>query len=220
MKKFTLIELLVVVAIIGILVSLLMPSLSKSREVARRAVCLSNLKQMYALSIMYEETNDGYLAIGYSHNYQNNYYYYRYGNYTNQGLLGVYADHVPGYLYCPSQEKEGHRYDTSANSWTGDRVRTSYSSAPLVEFDNNGIMVSAYQSSQLEPEYNLLSDVNSSFNRKTHWQEGFNVVKAAGGGKWVHSDATIDTHLNNLSTTFSPANNGTFETLWEYMSEK
>ena len=50
MKKFTLIEILVAVAIIGILVSLLAPSLGSARDKGRTAVCKSNLKQMgYAL---------------------------------------------------------------------------------------------------------------------------------------------------------------------------
>ena len=220
MKKFTLIELLIVVAIIGILVSLLLPSLNKSREIAKRAVCLSNLKQMSAMSTMYNSSNNGFMAVGYSINYQNNYYYLRYGNYTNQGLLGKYADHNPSYLYCPSQEKANHRYNTDGNRWDADRVRTSYSSGPLVEFNNNGLMINPYSSLKLESEYNILSDVNSAYNRKTHWLEGFNVVKAGGGGKFVRSDATIDAHLNNLSTSFSPANNGTFETMWQYMSDK
>lgn len=63
MKKdfFTLIELLIVVAIIGLLLTLLLPSLAKARETARKAVCASNQAQLGRAINSYVINNDQYM---------------------------------------------------------------------------------------------------------------------------------------------------------------
>ncbi len=53
-RAFTLVELLVVIAIIGILTAIVIASQGKVRRVAKRAECMSNLRQFTMADIMYK----------------------------------------------------------------------------------------------------------------------------------------------------------------------
>ena len=58
-KGFTLIELLIVIAIIGVLMALLMPTLRRARAQAHLVTCQNNLRQIGAALLLYEDDNDG-----------------------------------------------------------------------------------------------------------------------------------------------------------------
>ena len=63
-KGFTLVELLVVIAIIAILMAILMPALKLAREQGKRAVCLSNLKQLTLAWLVYSHDNEDCMVNG------------------------------------------------------------------------------------------------------------------------------------------------------------
>lgn len=99
MCVFTLMELLVVVAIIGILVSLLLPSLGRAREVAKTAVCKSNMKQIGTAVYLYSGTNNETIVPGglkfsmmpAEYNYPGGAHADKVGYYSDPPLLGQYA---------------------------------------------------------------------------------------------------------------------------------
>lgn len=62
-RGFTLIELLVVIAIIAILAAILFPVFARARENARRASCMSNMKQLGLSFMQYTQDYDEQLPI-------------------------------------------------------------------------------------------------------------------------------------------------------------
>jgi prepilin-type N-terminal cleavage/methylation domain-containing protein len=58
-KGFTLVELLVVIAIIALLLSILMPALSRARDQAKAVVCQTNLHQWGQIFYLYTNDNKG-----------------------------------------------------------------------------------------------------------------------------------------------------------------
>ena len=120
-RGFTLVELLVVIAIIGILASLLLPALARSRTQAQQVYCLNNNRQLNRAMMMYALENDDYLpynlgveeikrnnAQGLKHNWVNSLLNWELDESNTNALLnteaslGIYLNrHAPVYR-CPS----------------------------------------------------------------------------------------------------------------------
>ena len=99
---FTLIELLVVIAIIALLLSIIMPALSKVKKQAMRVVCMSNLSQWGLVFTLYTEDHDGHFFAGfYDYTDPNNT-----AHASNNSDLWPYAlesyYQLPQLMVCPS----------------------------------------------------------------------------------------------------------------------
>ena len=73
-KAFTLIELLVVIAIIALLMSILMPALSRVKQQARTVSCRANLRQWNLFFSMFTQDNNGYFQAGVGDGHSNHWF--------------------------------------------------------------------------------------------------------------------------------------------------
>jgi prepilin-type N-terminal cleavage/methylation domain-containing protein len=164
-RAFTLVELLVVIGIISILISILLPSLNKAREAAKRTACASNLHQLHNMLAIYAtQYKRGQIPIGYSGGtgtvaQGNNYFlarrstdpdpdlapngdpvktrYVALGLLFKAGLLGQ-GESSGRALFCPSNDSNHHMFSAPDNPWPPyfETVRAGYSCRPSTDNPN------------------------------------------------------------------------------------
>ena len=111
---FTLIELLIVIAITAILAGILLPTLAKSRERARRVVCMNDLKEISLGLSMYGNDYAEWLP-----QYNPNQGTQNYDDLTNLGekvYMGILYPKIiadPEIFYCPSEKDVDRGYEAA-----------------------------------------------------------------------------------------------------------
>ncbi|RMH23770.1 MAG: DUF1559 domain-containing protein [Planctomycetota bacterium] len=202
-RAFTLIDVLVSMVVIGILIAILLPSINRVRESARRVVCGSNLRQVGLALHMYSEDSAGFMPPS---EYLPATRYYRtgssggegspelmdtvrttpglfdprpWGDWDGLGLLFV-RDYLPAapVFYCPSHPG-GHPLERYEPIWR----------------QESGEIVSNYvfrgtgpegrrRLYQIQPGAAIVSDTLRSFADLNH-SGGFNVLQAGLAVNWV-----------------------------------
>lgn len=112
---FTLIELLTVIAIIAILAAILLPGLSKAKELTRRIQCVNNMRNMNQQFSYYSNDYNSYMVTPRAPPA------YMWGQFM---VSSVYIPLNATYLWCPSRSTEklkninaGEGYDYGLNCY-------------------------------------------------------------------------------------------------------
>jgi prepilin-type N-terminal cleavage/methylation domain-containing protein len=113
-RAFTLIELLVVIAIIALLVSILLPSLNRAKDLAKSAVCMSQLRGILIGFNYYAEDFDARLPFAWNVNDASNRWeldILPYVDAPDDGNVflgmsgGPYPSGITGFMPCPSDDR-------------------------------------------------------------------------------------------------------------------
>jgi prepilin-type N-terminal cleavage/methylation domain-containing protein len=224
-RAFTLVELLLTIGIIALLISILLPVLSKARESARRTACLSNLRQVHASFHLYALSNNDQVPLGYRAGFkQFNSMLYSFtsgkivlfGWLHNAGLM-----RSPSVFYCPSETDPRSMLETPENPWPpgidpAKHTYAGYGCRPEIEIPD----VPSGLPSQPLPKLSrfrskaIFADLTATPERvNTRHVVGINVLYGDGSASWTRRDL-FDAHLAQ-SPALAKATNPHHDSIWQ-----
>ena len=230
------IELLVVIAIIVILGGLLLASISKARERARRAMCANNLRQLGVAHLNYASDYRDWLVVAPP----------AITNTMANGIYGVWSDtgssaYLAGFfgvgrltkanylangraLYCPSWTLQAYTFDDTDYGWP---ANGNFSSKIWVAgnyhyrctLDLLGTGTPRPPRTIDRPSTAIMADAfanvfganAASYNHKS----GYNVLYLDGHVGWVDDPESYVANLNLANNDYT-----NIESLWQYFSAK
>src|SRR5688500_10862952 len=196
---FTLVELLVVIGVIAILIGILLPTIARARECARRASCLSNLRQVGMAMRFYAYDNRDQVPLGYRTNTKQ-FNSMVYSNTAKKFVLFGWLYNggdmkVPSGFFCPSENGTRSMLPPPASPWPpGDpafQVYAGYGCRPEVKIPDDP--ASFLLSGVALPRLNrfkrkaVFADLTATVSRvDTRHRVGINALYGDGSAKWIY----------------------------------
>lgn len=235
-RAFSLVELLVVIGIIALLISILLPALNRSREMAKRTACLSNLRQIHAAFTFYAMANSRRVPLGYrtaSKQYNSMVFSTTGGSrWVLFGLLydGSCLDNTR-VLFCPSENNPKFQLDTSDNPWPPPgvvptaNIQAGYAARPQYQIpdDLSNPMGLALPKLERFQNHAILADLTAARTRiDTRHQDGLNVLTGDGSARWVPLENFIQPATDWPEPTLPPSTtyNATQDAIWNALDSQ
>ena len=214
-RAFTLVELLVVIGIIALLISILLPSLSKSREQARRAACLSNLRQVHQALVLYANDNRDQVALGWRGPYKqfNSMVYsataQEYVLFGRLYLANLMTE--PRAFYCGAENDPKYQFNTPDNPWppgpAGDptkNVQSGFAMNPEFKIPDNLLGSPLPRLAKFKSRPIVADLMNTERHVVTRHGDGLNVLYADGAAQWQNRSIFVTGGVDCLLSPKEP----------------